>query len=111
MNSNNNNRVQLTGNLGKDPEIRQFDSGKLATFSLATREDYWTKAGEQASQTQWHRISAWGKVAERIEAELKKGTFVSIEGRLRNRSYTDKDGAKKFVTEIIATDIHVNKAA
>src|SRR6185436_15209911 len=93
------NRVQLTGNLGRDPEIKTFDGGgKLARFSIATREEYFSK-GEAKTETNWHNITAWGKLAERIESELKKGTFISIEGRLKTRDYTDKNGVKKYVTE------------
>jgi single-strand DNA-binding protein len=100
------NRVQLTGNLGKDPEIRQFEKGgKKASFSMATREEYTTRSGEKAQDTQWHFISAWGRVAERIEAELKKGSFVSIEGRLTTRNYTDKNGQRKYITEVVANDV------
>jgi single-strand DNA-binding protein len=106
------NRVQLTGNLGKDPEIKTFDKGgKLAKFSMATKEEYTTRTGEKASDTQWHFITAWGKVADRIEAELKKGSFVSIEGRLITRNYTDKDGNKKYITEVVANDVVLNQKA
>ena len=109
---NTTNRVQLTGNLGKDPEIKNFDKGgKLAKFSMATREEYVNKAGEKTENTQWHFITAWGKVAERIETELKKGSFVSIEGRLVNRNYTDKNGQKKYITEIVVNDLVVNERA
>jgi single-strand DNA-binding protein len=104
------NRVQLTGNLGNDPEIRTFENGsKLARFSMATKEDYTTRSGEKSSDTQWHFISAWGKIAGRIEAELKKGSFVSVEGRLVTRNYTDKNGQKKYVTEVVANDLVVNQ--
>src|SRR4051812_12018223 len=107
--NNNNNRVQLTGNLGKDPEIKVFDGGnKLARFSMATREDYINKMGEKATDTQWHSIAAWGKIADRIESELKKGSFVSIEGKLVTRNYTDKNGQKKYITEVVANDLVIN---
>ncbi len=106
------NRVQLTGNLGKDPEIRTFDKGgKLARFSMATKEEYTNRSGEKTSDTQWHFISAWGKVADRIEADLRKGSFVSIEGRLVTRNYTDKDGNKKYITEVVANDVVLNEKA
>jgi single-strand DNA-binding protein len=100
------NRVQLTGNLGSNPEIKVFDNGnKLARFSIATKEEYRTKSGEKAEDTQWHFIAAWGKMAEQIEAELKKGSFVSIEGRLTTRNYVGKDGQKKYVTEVVASEV------
>ena len=79
---NTNNRVQLTGNLGNNPEIKVFENGnKLAKFSMATKEEYVTKSGDKNSDTQWHFVCAWGKVAEQIETEFKKGSFVSIEGK------------------------------
>jgi single-strand DNA-binding protein len=100
------NQVTLAGNIGKDPQVRSFEKGgKLATFSLATKEEYRTRSGEAAVSTSWHLISAWGKVAERIEAELKQGSFVKVEGRLATRSYTDKDGKRRFITEVIARAI------
>ena len=108
----NNNRVQLTGNLGKDPEIRTFEKGgKLAKFSMATRDEFINKAGEKSEDTQWHFVSAWGKVADRIEAEFKKGSFVSIEGKLKTRSYEDKEGKKRYITEIVAHDAILNNRA
>lgn len=104
------NRVQLTGNLGNNPEIKTFENGgKLAKFSMATKEEYTSKSGEKTSETQWHYVSAWGKVAEKIESEFKKGSFVSIEGRLVTRNYTDKNGQKKYVTEIVAQDAILNE--
>ncbi|MDI1354669.1 MAG: single-stranded DNA-binding protein [bacterium] len=103
------NRVQLTGNLGNDPEIKTFENGKLAKFSMATKEEYTTRSGEKASDTQWHFVIAWGKVAERVEADFKKGSFVSIEGKLVTRNYTDKNGQKKYVTEVVANDAVLNQ--
>lgn len=112
MNTATNNRVQLTGNLGKDPEIRTFDNGqKMAKFSLATKEEFTNRNGERSSNTTWHFITAWGKIAERVEAELHKGSFVSIEGRISTRNYTDKEGQKRYVTEIVANDVVLNSRA
>jgi single-strand DNA-binding protein len=106
------NRVQLTGNLAKDPEIKSFENGgKLARFSMATNEEYTTRKGEKSTDTQWHFISAWGKVAEHVEAELKKGSFVSVDGRLVTRNYTDKSGQKKYITEIVANEVTLNQKA
>ncbi len=106
------NKVQLAGNLGNDPEIKTFENGnKLARFSMATNEEYTTRNGEKATNTQWHFVTAWGKIAERVETELKKGSFISIEGRLVNRNYTDKNGQKKYITEVVANDIAVNQKA
>ena len=106
------NNVRLAGNLGKDPEIRVFDKGgKLATFSLATKEEFVNRAGEHTSSTTWHLVSAWGKIADRIEGAAKKGSYVSVEGRLATRSYTDKDGQKRFITEVVATSVSLDTAA
>lgn len=104
------NRVQLTGNLGGNPEIKTFDNGnKVARFSMATKEEYTTRQGEKASDTQWHSITAWGKLAERIESELQKGSFISVEGRLVTRNYVDKNGHKKYVTEVVVNDLTINQ--
>ena len=106
---NTNNRVQLTGNLGNDPEIKTLEKGgKLARFSMATKEEYTNRQGEKASDTQWHLITAWGRVAERVEHDFKKGSFVSIEGRLVTRNYTDKSGQKRYITEVVANDVVLN---
>ncbi|MBA2611005.1 MAG: single-stranded DNA-binding protein [Bacteroidetes bacterium] len=100
------NKVQLTGNLGNNPEVKIFENGnKVARFSMATKEEYKTRSGEKAEDTQWHYISAWGKMAEQIEADLKKGSFVSVEGRLTTRNYVDKNGVKKYITEIVANEV------
>lgn len=103
------NRVQLTGNLGNDPEIKTFENGKLAKFSMATKEEYTTRSGEKSSDTQWHFVIAWGKIADRVETELKKGSFVSIEGKLVTRSYVDKNGQKKYTTEVVANEVTINQ--
>ena len=104
------NKVQLTGNLGNDPEIKNFESGsKLARFSMATKEEYTNRSGEKTSDTQWHYVTAWGKLAEQIESELKKGSFASVEGRLTTRNYTDKNGQKRYITEIVANEVVLNK--
>jgi single-strand DNA-binding protein len=95
------NKVQLIGNLGSNPEIKNFDKGKkLAKFSLATNESFKNAQGEYVKETQWHNVVAWGKTAEIIEKHLKKGTEVAVEGKLINRNYTDKEGVKRYITEI-----------
>ncbi|WP_340075877.1 single-stranded DNA-binding protein [Leptobacterium sp. I13] len=95
------NSVQLIGNLGNDPEIINLDSGKkLAKFSIATNESYKNAQGEIVKDTQWHSIIAWGKTASIIEKYLSKGKEVAIEGKLQSRSYEDKEGVKRSVTEI-----------
>jgi single-strand DNA-binding protein len=95
------NKVQLIGNLGKSPEIKSTDAGKKwARFSVATDETYTNNKGEKVKETQWHNLVAWGKMAEIIEKYLDKGSEVAIEGKLINRDYTDKDGVKKYISEI-----------
>ncbi|MBA3663497.1 MAG: single-stranded DNA-binding protein [Bacteroidetes bacterium] len=104
------NRVQLTGNLGAKPEIKVFDTGnKLARFSIATSEEYTTKKGEKATDTQWHNIAVWGKLVDVVEANLDKGTQVSIDGKLVTRHYLDKNGTKKYITEVVASDVLVKQ--
>jgi len=100
------NKVQLIGNLGKDPEISQLEDGrKLAKFSLATNDSYKNANGEKVEETQWHNVVAWGKTADIIESYTSKGKLIAIEGRLTSRSYEDKEGAKKYVTEVVANEI------
>jgi single-strand DNA-binding protein len=99
------NRVQLIGHVGQEPEIKNLESGKLANLSIATNENYTNAKGEKIEQTEWHRITAWGKTAEIIEKYVSKGKEIAIEGKLSHRNYEDKDGIKRYVTEIVATEI------
>ncbi len=100
------NKVQLIGNLGNTPEVRNTESGKkLVRFSVATNESYRNAQGEKVTETQWHNLIAWGSVAEIAEKFLVKGTEVCIEGKLINRSYTDKEGNKKYITEIQVNEL------
>ena len=100
------NKVQLIGNLGNAPEVRNTESGKkLAKFSLATNEIYRNAKGEKVTETQWHNLVAWGKTAEIIEKYLVKGSEVVVEGKLINRNYTDKEGNKKYVTEVEVSEL------
>jgi len=95
------NKVQLIGNLGNKPEVRTTDAGKkIARFSIATNEIYKDSNGEKITETQWHNLVAWGKVADIAEKYLDKGSEVVIEGKLINRNYNGKDGNKKFITEV-----------
>ena len=95
------NKVQLIGNLGNAPEVRNTESGKkLVRFSIATNESYHNSKGEKITETQWHNLIAWGKIADIAEKYLAKGTEVAIEGKLMNNNYTDKDGNKRYSTEI-----------
>ena len=99
------NKVQLIGNLGKEPEIRvsQIGGRKSVSFSLATSRRYRDNNGEQKEDTQWHNIVGWGKVAEVFEQlGIRKGTSLYVEGRLTNRSWTDQaSGQKRYVTEVL----------
>ena len=100
------NKVQLIGNLGMNPEVKTLDGGKkLAKFSIATNENYKNAKGEKVTDTQWHNVVAWGKTADIIEKFLKKGSEVAIEGKLINRNYDDKEGVKRYVTEVEAHEI------
>ncbi len=100
------NKVQLIGNLGNAPEIKNTENGKkIASFSLATNESYRNSKGEKITEAQWHRVVAWGRVAEIAEKYLEKGKEVAIEGKLVNRTYNDKEGIKRYVTEIQVSEI------
>ena len=104
------NRVQLTGNLGATPEVKNLENGnKVARFSVATSEDYLNKKGEKITATHWHNVVAWGKLAGIAEQLLKKGEQVIIDGKLSTRSYTAKDGSKRYITEVVAQELLVNK--
>jgi len=100
------NKVQLIGNLGADPEVKELPEGKtVARLSLATSDTYKKASGEKVTETQWHNLVAWGKTAEIAGKYLKKGNRVAIEGRLVNRTYDDKKGIKRYITEIVINDL------
>ena len=100
------NKVQLIGNLGNAPEIKNTENGKkIARFSIATDEQYLNSSGEKITETTWHNIIAWGKLADIAEQYLKKGSEVVVEGKLINRSYNDKEGNKKYITEIQVNEL------
>jgi single-strand DNA-binding protein len=100
------NKVQLIGNVGNEPEFTNLDSGKkVAKFSIATNEFYKNPQGEKEQNTQWHNIVAWGKTADIIEKYVGKGKEIAIEGKLTSRSYEDRDGVKRYVTEVVANEI------
>ncbi|NNF01299.1 MAG: single-stranded DNA-binding protein [Bacteroidia bacterium] len=95
------NQIRLIGHLGKDPEIKEFNEGKkLAKTSIATSDSYTNKDGDKVEETQWHNLVAWGGIAEVFEKYLKKGSFIAVEGKLQQRSYEDKDGKTKYITEV-----------
>jgi single-strand DNA-binding protein len=102
------NKVQLIGRLGNAPEIKTIgENRKFASFSVATNETYKNAKGEKVEDTQWHHVCAWGKLAEIAEKYLLKGTEVAVEGRLVNKQYTDKQGVKRYSTEIQANELLV----
>jgi len=100
------NKVQLIGIVGNEPEITNLESGKkVAKFSIATNESYKDSKGEKVTNTQWHNIVAWGKIAEIVEKYVGKGKEVALEGKLTSRSYETKEGEKRYVTEVIVNEL------
>ncbi|HEX8563847.1 MAG TPA: single-stranded DNA-binding protein [Flavobacterium sp.] len=100
------NKVQLIGNAGNDPEIITTESGKkLAKLTLATNETYKNEMGEKITDTQWHNVVAWGKTAELIEKYVTKGKEVAFEGKLTHRTYDDKNGDKRYSTEVVVAEM------
>ena len=100
------NKVQLLGNLGNEPEIITLESGKkIAKFSIATNESYRNSSGDKVTDTQWHNIIAWNKTAEIIEKYLKKGNEIMVEGKLTSRSYETKDGEKRYISEVVCSEL------
>jgi len=102
------NKVILVGRLGADPQLKYTPSGRAnASFNIATNLVWKDQDGNQQEKTEWHRVTAWGKLAEVIGEWLKKGSYVYIEGRLQTRSYDDNNGVKKWITEVVATDLEM----
>jgi single-strand DNA-binding protein len=102
------NKVMLIGNVGKDPEVRHLESGATtASFTLATTERYKDKNGETKDQTEWHNIVCWRALADLVEKYVRKGSQLYIEGRIRTRSYTDRDGNTRYITEITADNLQM----
>ena len=102
------NKVILVGNLGKDPEVRYMPSGDaVANITIATSSKYKNKTGEMVEETEWHRVAFFGKLAEIAGQYLKKGRPVYVEGRIKTRKYTDKDGVEKYATEIVANEMQM----
>jgi single-strand DNA-binding protein len=100
------NRVMLIGNLGKDPDVQYLEGNiGVAKFSLATTETYKDRGGKLVSQTEWHTVVLWRGLAELAQKYLHKGSLVYIEGRLRTRSWEDKEGNKKFATEVVGDNL------
>lgn len=102
------NKVILVGFVGNDPEVRYLDSGTpVANFRLATSENYTNRSGEKVSQTEWHNIVVWRGLAEVVEKYVKKGSQLYIEGRIRTRAWDDRDGNKRYTTEIVADNLQM----
>ena len=100
------NHVQLIGNVGQEPTITNLESGrKIARFSLATNEFYKKDKGEKVQTTEWHTVVAWGKTADLIENYVTKGKELALTGKLKSRTYEDKEGVTRYVTEIEASEI------
>ncbi|HSP83907.1 MAG TPA: single-stranded DNA-binding protein [Gillisia sp.] len=100
------NKVQLIGHVGNSPEILTLESGKkLAKFSIATNETYRNNKGEKITDTHWHNIIAWGKTAELVENYVPKGKEIGVEGKLTTRSYEDKEGIKRYITEVVCSEL------
>jgi single-strand DNA-binding protein len=100
------NRVLLIGRLGAQPETKTLPSGSpMARFSLATTETYKNEKGERVSETQWHNLVAWGKIAQIAGKILDKGKEVAVEGKLVTKNYVDKEGVKRYVTEVVVNDL------
>jgi len=102
------NKVILVGNVGKDPEIRHLENGTpVCTLPLATSETYTNKSGEKVSNTEWHNVVLWRGLADIAQKYVKKGSQLYIEGKIRSRSWDDKDGVKRYTTEIVADNMQL----
>ena len=100
------NRVQLIGHVGNEPEIKTLEGGKkVARLTIATNDLYYKENGDKVEQTEWHRVTAWVKTAEIIEKYVIKGKEIAIDGKLTHRSYDDKNGEKRYITEVLANEI------
>ncbi|MFA5814100.1 MAG: single-stranded DNA-binding protein [Bacteroidales bacterium] len=102
------NKAILVGNVGKDPEVRHLEGGtSVARFTLATSETYKNKTGEQVKNTEWHNIVVWRQLADLAEKYIRKGSQIYVEGKITNRQYDDKDGNKRYISEIVADNIRL----
>ena len=102
------NKAILVGNVGKDPEIRHLEGGtSVARFTLATSETYKNKSGEIVTNTEWHNIVAWRQLADLADKFIRKGRQIYVEGKITNRQFDDKDGNKRYITEIVADNIRL----
>jgi single-strand DNA-binding protein len=101
------NKLFLIGNVGKDPEVKSFEWGKVAKFSLATTESYKNKDGQKITETEWHNIVFKGRVCDVVELYVHKGDKIHVQGKIKTRSYTDKEGATHWATEIICDELEL----
>jgi single-strand DNA-binding protein len=102
------NKAILVGNVGKDPEVRHLEGGvSVARFTLATSDSYKNKAGELVKSTEWHNIVAWRQLADLADKYIRKGSQIYVEGKITNRQYDDKEGVKRYVSEIVADNIRL----
>jgi len=102
------NKAILVGNVGKDPEVRHLEGGtSVARFTLATSETYKNKSGEVVKNTEWHNIVAWRQLADLADKYIRKGGQIYVEGKITNRQYDDKDGNKRYISEIVADNIRL----
>lgn len=102
------NQYQVIGNLGKDPETRTLENGnKVCTFSVATTKNWKDKSGEKQTKTTWHNVVIWGKLAEICEKYLKKGSKVYVSGEFDSRSYEDKEGVKRYTSELLGSTLEM----
>lgn len=101
------NKCMLIGRVGKDVDIRTTDNSKVASFTLATSERFKDRNGEVKEQTEWHNIVVWGKLADICEKYVQKGSTLYIEGKIRTRSWDDKDGNKRYTTEILVSSLQL----
>ena len=100
------NKVQLIGYVGNDPEVKNIDGGKkLVNLTIATNESYKNDKGEKIEKTEWHKVVAWGATAEIIEKYVTKGLQIGVEGKLSHRTYDDKNGEKRFITEVVVNEV------
>ena len=99
------NSVKLMGNVGREVNVREFEGGRMATFSLATNETYLNRNQEEVTNTAWHNVVAWGKLAQQCEQLLSKGKFVTVEGKINYRQYQNREDQTVRVTEIVAYKI------
>ncbi len=100
------NRVQLIGHLGANPEVKVLEGGKkIARFTMATNDTYKNQKGEKVTEASWHSMVAWGNLAGILEKYVEKGMEVAIEGKLSTRHYTDKEGQKRYITEVIVNEL------